>query len=404
MLNFIGQTLIYILPFLAVLTLVVTIHELGHYFAARAFGTKIDRFSIGFGRALFSRMDKRGTEWRIGWLPLGGYVKFAGDVDPSSVPDQDALDALKREIALTEGVGAERDSFHFKPIWQRAIVVAAGPLANFVLSLVLFTLLFSIFGKVVQPARIATVDPGSPAAAAGFLPGDLVTQINGRSIKDASELQRVILLSGDDTLTFDVKRGDQSVELIGTPRRVMVDDPIAGRVRTARMGVSLGALPGEVFLARYPPHEAAWQGIVTTREILGTTFTYIGRIFTGRESGDQLSGPIGIAKAAGGITKDAASVTTDPGYKALNVFVSLLSLAAILSVGIGFLNLLPVPVLDGGHLLFYGYEAVARRPLAARVQEAGYRIGLVLLVGLMLFVTWNDLQKLSLFKFLGGLA
>lgn len=404
MLNVLGQLALYILPFLAVLTLVITIHELGHYLAARAFKVKIDRFSLGFGRAIFSRTDKHGTEWRVAWLPLGGYVKFAGDIDATGVPDQVGLDAMRREIVAAEGPGAERQYFYFKPIWQRAIVVAGGPIANFLLAMVLFTVLFSAVGSMIVPPRVAAVEAGTPAAAAGFHAGDLVTEVNGRAVKDSPTLQRIVALSAGDRLEFTVERDGAEVVLVGTPERVVVDDEIAGRITMARMGLGLAPNAGEARHVRYPPHEALWQGVLQIRDIIGTTVTYIGRIFSGRESGDQLSGPIGIAKAAGGITKSAAAVTTDPGYQALNVTISLLSFAAILSVGIGFLNLLPVPVLDGGHLLFYGYEAVARRPLSARIQEAGYRLGLVLLVGLMLFVTWNDLQKLSLFKFLGGLA
>ena len=404
MLNVLGQLAIHILPFLAVLTLVITVHELGHYLAARAFKVKIDRFSLGFGRAIASRMDKYGTEWRLAWLPLGGYVKFAGDVDATGVPDQAGLDVLRKEIVAAEGPGAERQYFYFKPIWQRAIVVAGGPIANFVLAMALFTVLFSAVGTVIVPPRVAAVDAGTPAAAAGFQIDDLVTEVNGRPMKDSAALQRVVALSAGDRLEFTVERNGAEVALTGTPERVTVNDEIAGRITMARMGLGLAPNAGEARHIRYPPHEALWQGVLQIREILGTTMTYLGRIFTGKESGDQLSGPIGIAKVAGGITKSAAAVTEDPGYQALNVSISLLSFAAILSVGIGFLNLLPVPVLDGGHLLFYGYEAVARRPLSARVQEAGYRLGLVLLVGLMLFVTWNDLQKLSLFKFLGGPA
>ena len=365
---------------------------------------KIDRFSLGFGRAIASRMDKHGTEWRLAWLPLGGYVKFAGDVDATGVPDQAGLDQLRKDIVQAEGPGAERQYFYFKPIWQRAIVVAGGPIANFVLAMALFTVLFSAVGTVIVPPRVAAVDAGTPAAAAGFQIGDLVTEVNGRPMKDSAALQRVVALSAGDRLEFTVERNGAEVALTGTPERVTVNDEIAGRITMARMGLGLAPNAGEARHIRYPPHEALWQGVLQIREILGTTMTYLGRIFTGKESGDQLSGPIGIAKVAGGITKSAASVTDDPGYQALNVTISLLSFAAILSVGIGFLNLLPVPVLDGGHLLFYGYEAVARRPLSARVQEAGYRLGLVLLVGLMLFVTWNDLQKLSLFKVLGGPA
>jgi regulator of sigma E protease len=186
MMGFLGQALIYIVPFLLVLTFIVTIHELGHFLVARRFGVKVDRFSIGFGKTIVSRTDKHGTEWRLAWLPLGGYVKFAGDLDASSVPDQAGLAELKQRVIAENGPGAERDYFHFKPIWQRALIVAAGPAANFLLALVLFTILFSVIGERIAAPRVAAVLPGSPAAEAGFLPSDRIVAINSRPIEDQS--------------------------------------------------------------------------------------------------------------------------------------------------------------------------------------------------------------------------
>jgi hypothetical protein len=199
MLSALGQMLIYIVPFLLVLTFVVTIHELGHYLIARLFNVKMDRFAIGFGRALLSRTDKRGVEWRIGWMPLGGYVKFSGDLDAASVPDQAGLAELRSRVVAENGPGAERDYFHFKPVWQRALITAGGPFANFVLAITLFTILFSLVGVALHPARIAEVTPGSPAAIAGFRAGDVITEIEGKAIRDSSEVMRKVnLSSGDD--------------------------------------------------------------------------------------------------------------------------------------------------------------------------------------------------------------
>lgn len=404
MLEFLGQALVYVVPFLLVLTLVITIHELGHFWVARAFGVKVDRFSIGFGKGILSRTDRHGIEWRLGWIPLGGYVKFSGDVDPSSVPDSRGLAAMRDTITAGEGAGAEKDYFHFKPVWQRALIVAAGPFANFVLAVVIFAFLFSLVGVEMRPPRVAGIMPDSPAATAGFQTGDLILRINDRDVRDDATVRRLVSLSADDPMRFLVQRGEAEVLLTATPERIERQDPIAGSIRMGVLGVELQPLRGESRHVRYPPHEAVWQGVRETGSVLNTTLTYLGRIFTGRESGDQLSGPLGIARASGALTNAAAQVDVDPGIRLLNVSLTLISFAAILSIGIGFLNLLPVPVLDGGHLLFYGYEAVARRPLAANVQEMGYRVGLVLLVGLMLFATWNDLRKLSLFQFLGGLA
>ncbi|MGH7020986.1 MAG: M50 family metallopeptidase [Brevundimonas sp.] len=404
MLGVLGQALIYVVPFLLVLTLVVTVHELGHFLTARAFGVKMERFSIGFGRAIFQRTDKQGVEWRLGWLPLGGYVKFAGDLDATGVPDKAGLDALKKEVVAAHGPGAERDYLYFKPLWQRALVVAGGPFANFVLAIFIFTLLFSLVGVELRPARVVQVQPQSPAAAAGFLPGDLITRVNGKLIADGGEVTQIVALSSGDPVQFTVERAGADVQLTATPERKIEENPIAGRVAVGRIGLALGSGRDEVRHVRYGPIAAVGQGFKQTGSILSTTFTYIGRIFTGRESGDQFSGPLGIAKASGALTNAAVAANPDPLAMAGNLLLTLTSFAAILSVGIGFLNLLPVPVLDGGHLMFYAYEAVARRPVAAKVQEAGYRVGLALLASLMLFATWNDLQKLNLFKFLGGLV
>ena len=404
MMGFLGQALIYIVPFLLVLTFIVTIHELGHFLVARRFGVKVDRFSIGFGKTIVSRTDKHGTEWRLAWLPLGGYVKFAGDLDASSVPDQAGLAELRQRLIAENGPGAERDYFHFKPIWQRALIVAAGPTANFLLALVLFTILFSVIGERIAAPRVAAVLPGSPAAEAGFLPSDRIVAINGRPIEDQSEVTQTVIMSAGDPLRFTVDRAGRQVELIATPRRVIQDDELSGRVRVAQIGLALRPLQEDYRFRRLNPLEATGKGAGMIGTTVATTGTYIGRIFTGKESGDLLSGPIGIARAAGGATRQAVAADPDPGYIAANLALTFLQFAAIVSIGIGIFNLLPIPVLDGGHLLFYAYEAVTRRPVPANVQEVGYRVGLALLVGLMLFATWNDLQKLSLFKFLGGFA
>lgn len=404
MLGVLGQVLTYIVPFLLVLTFIVTIHELGHFLVARAFGVKVDRFAIGFGRPLFSRTDRHGIEWRLGWIPAGGYVKFSGDLDASSVPDQAGLAELRQRVVAQHGPAAVRDYYHFKPVWQRALIVAAGPLANFALAVTIFAILFMTLGAQMTPARVGQVQPGSPAAAAGFQPGDLITAVDGRRIEDSSEVTRAVMLSSGDPLRFTVERNGAPVELVATPQRRTENDPIAGRIQIGRIGVLLEARRQDIRHVQYDPISAIGAGVQQTADVIGSTVTYLGRLLTGRESGDQLSGPIGIAKASGSLTNMAVQANPDPRATALNLGLTLINLAAILSIGIGFLNLLPIPVLDGGHLVFYAYEAVARRPVAARFQEAGYRVGLALLAGFMLFATWNDLQKLNLFQFLGGLV
>lgn len=391
----------WILPFLFVLTLVVTVHELGHYWAARAFGTVIECFSIGFGRAIFKWRDKREVEWRIGWIPLGGYVRFAGDDNAAStVPDDADLEAMKQKILAHNHPSAVDKFFHFKPVWQRAIITAAGPFANFVLASVLFALLLGVFGETRLPPTIATVEAGSPAAAAGFRPGDSVKSIDGREVDSFIDIAQYVAVRADVPITFAIVRDNQPMEIVVRPVMVERTDRVGGRQKLGRLG--LGS-PQEFERVHFGPIEAAVGGVKQTWSVLETTVYYLGRLIRGQVPADQLGGFIGIAKASDEVAKIGAEGAPDPARGLLGSFVALLGLSAILSVSVGFLNLLPIPVLDGGHLLFYAYEAVARRPLAASVQAVGYRLGLALLLGFMLFAVWNDLQRYNVFNFLGGL-
>lgn len=390
----------WILPFLFVLTFVVTVHELGHYWAARVFGTVIECFSIGFGRPIVKWRDKRDVEWRIGWIPLGGYVRFAGDDNAAStVPDGADLEAMKQKILAHNHPSAVQQFFHFKPVWQRAIITAAGPVANFVLSAVLFALLLGVFGEPQTQAVIARVVPGGAGEQAGFVSGDRLREMDGRVIRDFRQVQQYVALRPSDPITFVVERGARDVTLVATPATVVVEDEIAGRHKVGRLG--LESVPGE--WVRYNPLEAAGLGVTRTVGLIGTTFDYLGRLVTGRISADQISGVIGIAKVSDGVAKASVEASSSAPEAAVNLAANLLLIVALISVSVGFLNLLPIPVLDGGHLLFYAYEAVARRPLAASVQAVGYRLGLALLLGFMLFAGWNDLQRYNLFNFLGGL-
>ncbi len=390
----------WILPFLFVLTFVVTVHELGHYWAARVFGTVIECFSIGFGRPIVKWRDKRDVEWRIGWIPLGGYVRFAGDDNAAStVPDGADLEAMKQKILAHNHPSAVQQFFHFKPVWQRAIITAAGPVANFVLSAVLFALLLGVFGEPQTQAVIARVVPGGAGEQAGFVSGDHLRKMDGRVIHDFRQVQQYVALRPSDPITFVVERGARDVTLVATPATVVVEDEIAGRHKVGRLG--LESVPGE--WVRYNPLEAAGLGVTRTVGLIGTTFDYLGRLVTGRISADQISGVIGIAKVSDGVAKASVEASSSAPEAAVNLAANLLLIVALISVSVGFLNLLPIPVLDGGHLLFYAYEAVARRPLAASVQAVGYRLGLALLLGFMLFAGWNDLQRYNLFNFLGGL-
>lgn len=391
----------WILPFLFVLTLVVTVHELGHYWAARAFGTVIECFSIGFGRPIFKWRDKRDVEWRIGWIPLGGYVRFAGDDNAAStVPDDADLEAMKQKILAHNHPSAVEKFFHFKPVWQRAIITAAGPFANFVLASALFALLLGVFGETRLPPTIATVEAGSPAAAAGFLPGDVVRSVDGREVDSFIDIAQYVAVRADVPITFAIVRDSRPLEIVVRPVMVERTDRVGGRQKLGRLG--LGS-PQDFERVQFGPVEAVVGGVKQTWNVLETTVYYLGRLIRGQVPADQLGGFIGIAKASDEVAKIGAEGAPDPARGLLGSFVALLGLSAILSVSVGFLNLLPIPVLDGGHLLFYAYEAVARRPLAASVQAVGYRLGLALLLGFMLFAVWNDLQRYNVFNFLGGL-
>jgi regulator of sigma E protease len=402
MLGFAQSALITIASFLFVLTFVVTVHELGHFLAAKSLGVAIDRFSIGFGRALASWRDKSGVEWRIGWMPLGGYVRFAGDENAASVPDQNDLAAMREWIEYDEGKEAVKRYFHFKPLWQRAVVVAAGPVANFVLASVLFALLLGAFGEPTLPPRITEIAPASVADKAGFETGDVVLAMDGRAVRGFEDIAQYVSMRADQPIDFEIKRGEGRLHIVATPARKMVDDPIAGKVQVGQLGLAWPP-QNELTIVRYSPPAAVVEGVLRTGQVLKTTVFYLGRLIRGEVPADQLGSLIGIADASGKVAKAGAEGALDRPSMVFGAVMALLSLTAVLSVSIGFMNLLPVPVLDGGHLLFYAYEAVARRPLAGRVQAAGYRVGLALLLGFMLFATWNDLNRLRVFNFLGGL-
>ena len=404
MLGAMHQILLYTLPFLFVLMVVITVHEMGHFLVAKWCGVKVERFSIGFGRAIVHWTDKSGVEWRIGWIPLGGYVKFAGDPNAASMaPTGDEMAELRREIVAREGVGAERKYFPFKPLWQRALVVLAGPVANFVLSVVLFTALLAAFGELGRTPRIGAVQPGSPAARAGFQAGDLVTAADGRRIADFTDLQTYTALRAGQPIDFKVMRGASPIDLVATPERRVVANRVTGDSKMGVLGLASSTAPADAFHRRYGPLQALGGGVSRAWSQIETTVFYISRIFRGQESGDQLRSFVGIARVSGEFAHAGAQGGATFAAKALGTMVALTTLIAALSVNIGFANLLPLPVLDGGHLVFYAYEAAARRPLGAKVQAAGYRVGLALLLSFVLFATWNDLQQLRVFKFLGGL-
>lgn len=371
----------YLIPFLFVLTVVVFFHELGHFTVARLCKVKVDVFSIGFGREIFGWNDKHGTRWKLSWIPLGGYVKFAGDDNAASVPDRKRL----AHIAPEERAGL----FHFKPLPQRAAVVAAGPVANFILAILIFAGIFTFVGRSIATPVVDEINPGSAAAEAGFVPGDRIAAIDGSPIASFEEMQRVVSTSGGEELVFDVMRSGEHVTLRATPQVQEVTDRFGNVHRIPMLGIVRQVDSASVEIVRSDPLSALWLGTKETWFVTERTLSYIGGIFAGTEDSDQVGGPLRIAQVSGQV----ASIG----------FAALIGLTAMLSVSIGLLNLFPVPMLDGGHLLYYAVEAVRGRPLGEQAQEYGFRIGLALVMMLMIFATWNDLVHLQVFSFLSGL-
>jgi regulator of sigma E protease len=394
------DVLIFILSTVFVLSVVVTIHELGHYWAARACGVAIDCFSLGFGPPLISWRDKQGVEWRIASIPLGGYVRFSGDENAASVPDQDNLAAMRESIVRREGEEGVAKYFHFKPVWQRAIIAAAGPISNFVLAILIMAVFLVMIGTPQRAASVNGGVPGGAAEAAGFKKGDVIVAADGRKIGTFQDLQGYVSLRANLPIHFTVARGQQQVQLTATPRLVEINDKITGRMKTGQLGIENA---GITQFKRSSVLSAIPDATVEVWSMIKTIGFYLGRLVTGLLPADQISGLIGIGHTAGAVTKASAAGAPDVATMALRVFISSMLLIASLSVSIGFMNLLPIPVLDGGHLLMYAYEAIAKRPLRADFQAAGFRAGLALILGFMLFAAWNDLNRYDVFKFIGGL-
>lgn len=369
-----GSGILYALVgFLFVLTVVVFIHELGHFLVARWFGVRVLVFSIGFGPELFGFNDRHGTRWKVSAIPLGGYVKFFGDENAASVPDQAAVAAMSE---------ADRKvSFVHQKVGPRAAIVVAGPLANFILAIVIFATAAMIYGRQSTLPRVDTVQPSSAAAAAGFQPADVVQSINGRSIRSFSDMQRIVSFSAGEELTIVVERGGKQVTLKAIPALQDVKDNFGNTHRMGVLGITRSVAADEVRFERVGFLTAVGIGFTETWALVEQTMTYIWRIFAGRASADQLGGPIMIAQISGQV----ASVS----------FALLVQFVAMISVSIGLLNLFPVPLLDGGHLLFYLIEAVRGRPLSERAQEYGFRIGMALVLMLMVFATYNDIGRLA---------
>ena len=357
----------YVVPFIIILSLIVSVHELGHYLVGRWCRVKIDAFSLGFGPELFARVDARGTRWRVGALPLGGYVKFHGDANAASVGE--GAKVVDRSLTLAG-----------QPLRNRAAIVLAGPVANFILAFVIFTGMFLAFGRIEHAARIGRVEMGSPAAVAGFQAGDLIKSINGNSIDSFEALQESTLMSTGLPMNFVVERQGRSVDLTATPRITVVDQGVFGKRRMGHLGLASSNDRSDAKVEQCGLVTCAAWGAAQEWFIVKATGAYVVGIFAGRESTDQMSGLIGAAQMAGEMAKIS--------------LWELFSLAAWFSVSVGLMNLLPIPLLDGGHLAFYAFEALLGHPLSERAQEIGLRIGIALVALLVVFTTSHDLFRL----------
>ena len=366
----------YIVPFLVVLTILVFVHELGHYLVARRNGVRVEVFSIGFGPELFGWNDRSGTRWKLSAIPLGGYVKMFGDAGAASMPgaDLDSLTPAERAV-----------SFHHKRLFQRAAVVAAGPVANFVFAVVLLAALFATVGEQFTPPRVGQVQAGTAAAAAGIKPGDVFLAVNGSPITRFEDVKRAVELNTGTPMVLVLRRGSQEITLQATPKITVFKDRFGNEHKLGLLGIESKG----VDYIRRNPAQAVWRAVAETGNLTTGTLQAVWQMVIGARPADEIGGPLRIAQMSGEVAQ--------------NGIVAALWFMAVLSVNLGLINLFPIPVLDGGHLLFYAAEAIRGRPLGQRAQEYGFRVGFALVLTLMVFATWNDLIHLHIVAFLKGL-
>jgi regulator of sigma E protease len=355
--------------YVVALSILVFVHEFGHFWVARRCGVKIEAFSIGFGKELFGWTDKAGTRWRVAILPIGGFVKMFGDADAASRPDFEAAALMDAD--------ARRVSFTHKKLWQKALIVAAGPAANFIFAILVMATLFATVGESYTQPVIGSVKAGSAAEKAGLMTGDKIVSIDGASIERFEDLRQAVLMDAGDPLTFDLRRGGQAVTITVTPDIVEEKDILGNKTKIGQLGVTPS---GETVLRSEGPVTALWQATGETWSITSGSLSAIGQMIIGRRSADDLSGPIGIGQVIGKVSEEG--------------IVPLINLIAWLSISLGLINLFPIPVLDGGHLLFYAIEAVSRRPVSERALAFGFRVGFALIVSFFVFVMWHDLSRL----------
>jgi regulator of sigma E protease len=365
-----------ILAFLLVIGPLIFVHELGHYFVGRWFGVKAEAFSIGFGREVVGWTDRRGTRWKVGWMPLGGYVRFKGDMNPASTPSDEWL-ALPPE--------ERNQTFQSKKVWQRFLIVLAGPATNFLVAILVYIALFASYGQPQTPPVIAVVQEGSAAEAAGLLPGDRIRTIDGQAIHRFEDIAAYVGIRPAQPMRFEYERDGAVRSLTAVPQSLEIEDRFGNKARIGRLGIG----PGGVEVASLAPHQAIGAALRQTGDTVKMMVVTLGQVVTGQRSVKEMGGPLKIAQYSG----QQASL----GWLDLVLFMSLIS------INLGFINLLPIPLLDGGHLLFYAIEGVRRKPIRPEAQEWAFRTGLAVLLALMIFVTLNDLASFGLFNKLGGL-
>ncbi len=358
-----------IIPFLFVITIIVFFHELGHYLVGRWCGVRVSTFSIGFGPELIGWTDRSGTRWRVALLPLGGYVKFYGDADAASTPDDDIASTMNEEERAV--------SFFFQPVWKRFLIVLAGPVASLLLGVVIFSSNAYLFGRVVLIPKVASVVEGSAAAEAGFKVGDIVLSVEGKPVESFVDLQQMVGVYAGVPLTFRVERDGSEVSLVATPRS-QIRETIAGNRRTGVLGIAAARDATTLILKQETLVGSFAFGFRQTWGVIEGSGNFLAGLFSGRASPDQLSGPVGIAKMSGEVAKLG--------------FSALIGFAGLISVSIGFLNLMPIPLLDGGHLVLYGVEAIRRRALNQKTTEIIFRIGIALVFCLTAFSLYIDLR------------
>ena len=369
----------YILPFIALIVVVVFIHEYGHYYFAKRFGVGVTDFSIGFGKEMFGWNDKSGTRWKVCVIPLGGYVKFFGDRNVYSQADNDKI--------IKEYSKEDQDKlFVLKPLYQRALIVFGGPLANFLLAILIFFSVYTFAGKDFTPAVINEVQKDSPAMVAGLKDNDIIVSVDGNEVSSIMEVSKYIMMSTDEFINFTVNRYDKDITFSVKPNVVEGEDNLGNKISKRMVGIKLGAYNNEVNHVKLGPAKALFYAVNEVYYVSASSLKYIGSMLTGKGDSSQLGGPIRIAKISGQVAEFG--------------ILPFISLMAYISISLGLINLFPIPMLDGGHLMFYGIEKVLGRPLSQKTQEGFFRIGMFLLLSLMFFTTFNDLKDVGLFKYL----